>query len=602
MTLLASCNAVSKSFGADLLFNQLSIGFFSGERLGLVGPNGAGKSTLLKILMGLEDEDSGEVALRKDLRISYLAQSDHLLLDKSIEENLLESMPVGEDDEMERYQKVQRMVGKVGFSDATKKAELLSGGWRKRLAIACALLQEPELLLMDEPTNHLDLESILWLEKVLQRANFAIVLVSHDRYFLENCTTHILELNRQFPEGFYKAKGVYSEFLEAKDLFLQQQEKQESVLHNKLRREIEWLRRGPKARTTKAKYRIDDAEKLRQEHADVKKRNAENQKIEIQFGSSERKTRRLLVATKIAKTLGDQTLFENLDLILSPGTRLGILGKNGSGKSTLLHLLCRKLQPDKGTIKWADNLNIVFFDQKREELELDIPLRKALAPEGDSVVYQGKSRHVISWGKRFLFRADQMETPVANLSGGERARILIARLMLQPADILILDEPTNDLDIASLQVLEESLMEFPGAIVLVTHDRYLLDQVATQVLGLGGSKENFIYPDCSQWLAAQRDASKEKKKPTKEKEKNQKKKVTKLSYKDQRELEQIEKGLPEAEENVSNLEALLSKPEISNQPKEMQKACDSLHSAQEKVEKLYTRWEELETLKGELSS
>lgn len=319
-------------------------------------------------------------------------------------------------------------------------------------------------------------------------------MISHDRYFLENCTNRIVELGPQYPEGYIKIDGNYSEFLRRKQSFLEGQANHEAALANRMRRELEWLSRGPKARSTKAKYRKDDAQRLQEELQQVRQRNSQNKTVNIDFSGTERKTKKLLELKGIKKSLGNKILFEDVNLILSPGVRLGLLGRNGTGKSTLLHILQGNLEADSGQIKKAEAVKIVLFDQKREQLNLDHSLRKALSPAGDSVVYRGQSIHVNGWAKRFLFRPDQLETPIGKLSGGEQARILIARLMLQPADILLLDEPTNDLDIPSLEILEESLIDFPGSIVLVTHDRYLLDQVTNRILGLDG--EGGVYNFC----------------------------------------------------------------------------------------------------------
>jgi ATP-binding cassette subfamily F protein uup len=315
-------------------------------------------------------------------------------------------------------------------------------------------------------------------------------MISHDRRFLENTVRRVIELSAAYPNGTLQVNGNYSAFVEQRETFLEQQQEQEERLANKVRRENEWLSRGPKARGTKAKARKDAAYQLQDDLVEVKNRNRVG-KVDIAFDATERKTKKLLTAVGISKSFEGRQLFSNLDLTLSPGTRLGLLGRNGCGKSTLMQILAAAdrndgMKPDSGTVKVADKLRIVNFDQRRQQLDQQQTLRRALAPDGDSVLYQDRSIHVVSWAKRFLFRPDQLETPVARLSGGEQARILIAALMRQPADVLLLDEPTNDLDIPSLDVLEESLSEFPGALVLVTHDRFMLDRLCDQVLGFDG--------------------------------------------------------------------------------------------------------------------
>ncbi len=355
------------------------------------------------------------------------------------------------------------LLGKVGFADAEQAVDSLSGGWRKRLSIARELIRGPDLLLLDEPTNHLDLEGILWLEKLLANAPFSFLLVSHDRYFLENATNRIVELSSAYADGYLSTNGTYSDFLVKREEYLGAQAARQQSLAGQVRREIEWLHRGAKARTTKAKGRIQQAGQLMQDLSDLKTRNAQSGAAKIDFVASNRQTRKMLAAKNVSKSFGGRQLFSGLDLVLSPGTKLGLLGPNGSGKSTLIRLLAGQDSPDAGEIWRAEQLRIVLFDQSRRQLDKSQTLRDALSPTGETVSYRGSSMHVTAWAARFLFRKEQLDLPVGDLSGGEQARVLIAQLMLQPADLLILDEPTNDLDISSLEVLEESLSDFPGA-------------------------------------------------------------------------------------------------------------------------------------------
>ncbi len=601
MSRLLSCQSLSKSFGPHRLFSELSLGISEGERLGLIGPNGSGKSTLLKIFAGIESPDDGKIFQIKLTRLVYLPQKDSLDSHKSVEQNLLDSLSGDDIEDVERFNRVHRMISLAGFSDAGQNVAALSGGWRKRLAISCALIREPDVLLMDEPTNHLDLDGIFWLEKLLANATFAFAVVSHDRYFLENTTNRIIELSRQYPEGYLTVEGNYNEFLIKRETFLKNQERQEEILSNKVSREIEWLRRGPKARTTKAQYRIDEAQRLQDELSSVQTRNANNKRARLDFDGTGRKTKKLLQMHDLGKSIAGRRLFGNLNITLTPGARLGLLGANGSGKSTLLHILCGDTQPDEGYIETADGLRIFLFEQQREQLNPEDTLRRALAPTGDSVVYRDRSLHVVTWAKRFLFEGDQLEMPVGELSGGEQARILIARLMLRPADILLLDEPTNDLDIPMLEVLEESLQDFPGALILVTHDRYLMDRVATQVLALDGSGGAGLFADYRQWLISRKHLDlkcKPGKPDTSPKSKKPQKKAGKLSYKDQREFDKIEEKIIAAEENVALWEKKIKDPVIVKDPDQLQECWDMLRPAQELVEQLYLRWEELEKLRS----
>ncbi|HEX9188860.1 MAG TPA: ABC-F family ATP-binding cassette domain-containing protein, partial [Vicinamibacteria bacterium] len=440
---LLSCTAVSKAYGARSLFDDLSFGLLEGDQAGLVGPNGSGKSTLLKILAGLETPDRGSRSVRSGVRVGYVPQDPAFPPGRTVGDVVMAAL--AHVDEEDRPGRLAHALGRAGFADGRADADALSGGWKKRLAIARELAAAPDVLLMDEPTNHLDVDGILWLEGVLMERARACLVVSHDRYFLEHVATRVLELNPAYPQGLFESAGRYSEFLARRDEFLRGQAAYQESLANTVRREIEWLRRGAKARSTKAKGRIAEAGRLIEELADRRARGV-TAAASIDFASAPRRTRRLLVARGLATSRGGRPLVSDLDLVITPGTRVGLIGPNGSGKTTLLDVLAGALPPDAGEIERADGLRVVRFEQGRGGLDPARSLRRALAPEGDAVVWQGRSVHVASWAKRFLFRPEQLEVPVGRLSGGEQARIHIARLMREPTDLLILDEPTNDLD------------------------------------------------------------------------------------------------------------------------------------------------------------
>src|SRR5665213_3453470 len=494
---ILNAQGLTKAFGPTALFRDISFTVSDGDRIGLIGPNGAGKSTLLKVLAAEEDADAGDVAVRKRARIGYVKQESEFASGLTIRDVLEAALKRAHVSEGEREGRLRETCGRTGFPDVNAVAATLSGGWRKRLAIAEAVVSGPDVLLLDEPTNHLDLAGISWLEGLLNEAAFACVLVSHDRYFLENVATEIVELNRVYADGLLRLKGTYSKFLEGKEAYMEAQTKLQDALKNRVKIEVEWLRRGPKARATKAKARIDNAQDLIGQLRDVNQR-VQTATAGIDFSATERQTKRLVELDDVSITLGDRKIVEGLNFLITSGVRVGLVGPNGSGKTTLLRLLTGELEASAGVVKKAPLLKIVYFSQMRE-LDEDVTLRRALAPDSDSVVYQGRVVHVASYATKFLFTSEQLNQPVERLSGGERARVLIAKLMLEPADLLLLDEPTNDLDIATLEILEDSLLEYSGALVLVTHDRFMLDRVSTVVLGLDGRGHAERFADYTQW-------------------------------------------------------------------------------------------------------
>ena len=596
---IINAQAIAKAYGASPLFEDISFTVSEGDRIGLIGPNGSGKSTLLGILSGGIEPDSGVVAVRRHTRLSYVIQDSQFVAAETVRSIVMKALESSAVPEAERAGRLFETLGRAGFADFDAQAAALSGGWRKRLAIAEALVQQPDVLLLDEPTNHLDLEGIEWLEELLRAESFACVVVSHDRYFLENVATETVELSRAYPGGLLRVPGNYSTFLVQKEEFLRAQEKHQEALENRVRTEIEWLRRGPKARATKAKARIDNANKLISELADLNTRTR-TASAKIDFLATDRKTKRLVKLQHVSYEIGGRTLFADLDFIFTAGKRVGLVGPNGSGKTTLLRLLRGEIQPSGGEIRRADFLRVVYFDQNRI-LDPDVTLRRALAPDSDAVVYQDRVVHVASWAARFLFTGEQLNQPVGRLSGGERARVLIAQLMLQPADLLLLDEPTNDLDIPTLEILEESLLEYTGAMVLVTHDRYMLDRVSTMVLGLDGRGGAEAFADYLQWEEWQAESKQPGRaesdglpaaKPTKATESSAKKK---LSYLEARKFATIEQRLAEAEEMLQRKRAAAEDPSIASDAAKLLSAHAEMDEAQKAVDELYSRWAELES-------
>ncbi len=602
---IINAQGISKKYGVAPLFENISFTVSEGDRVALIGPNGSGKSTLLEILYGRVEPDTGEVATRKGARISCVAQISEFAPGETVRSVIESALKQAAVPDADRPSRLAECLGRSEFPDFEALTAELSGGWRKRLAITEALVQEPDILLLDEPTNHLDLSGIQWLETLLQNAPFACVVVSHDRYFLENVSTDVVELNRIYLDGLLRVKGNYSRFLELKEEYLHAQGKRQDALANRVHTEMEWLRRGPKARATKAKARINNAHELISELADLNARSRSSS-VKIDFSATDRQTKDLISLVGVSYAIGNRTLFEGVDFTVKAGMRVGLAGPNGSGKTTLLRLLRGDIEPTGGEIRRADRLRIVYFDQNRA-LDPEVTLRRALAPDSDSVIYQEQVIHVASWAARFLFSGEDLQQPVGRLSGGERARVLIAQLMLEPADVLLLDEPTNDLDIPTLEILEESLLEYRGALVLVTHDRYMLDRISTVVLGFDGRGGTERFANYLQWDAWQQ--SQQTKATTTAAADARRSRAAvdisqpavvrkKLSYMEAREFATIEENIAKAEQELQAKRAALEDPSILSDGPRLQSICAQLEEIEKNVDKLYARWAELERKQG----
>jgi len=597
MAVLLNCQSLDKTFGTKPLFKGITLTLETGERTGLIGPNGSGKSTLLKIMAGVETADAGIVNSSRQLHLAYIPQVETFDPDHTVSHIVCDALMETVHDAHERDLRAARLLTQVGFDPDGLEALFgtLSGGWKKRVAIARALAMQPNLLLLDEPTNHLDLDGVLWLEKLLRNAPFAFLLVSHDRYFLERVTNRVIELNACYPEGYFSSVGNYSEFLTHREEFLAGQMQAQKALESKVRREIEWLRKGPPARTTKSQARITEANRLIDDLANLSARNSTQSAFQADFSASGRQANKLAMFKKVSKSLGGKKLIEDFSLIFSPGMKLGLIGKNGCGKTTLIRLLTGELEPDSGTVERAENLQVVCFDQNREQLDPNWTLAYALCSSGDRVNYRNQVIHVAGWAKRFLFRPEQLQMPVRSLSGGEQSRILLARLMLKPADLLLLDEPTNDLDIATLEVLEESLQSFPGAVVIVTHDRYLLQRLESEILGFDGSGVVRPFNDYQQWENAYGEQKKSEVRATQSNSNRSEAKSTKrLSYKEQQELDAMEASIQKAEALAADLQAKVDDPANGTDHVKLQEYFKALGESHTAIEKLYTRWQELE--------
>jgi ATP-binding cassette subfamily F protein uup len=653
--ILLGVNALKATFGVRPLFDNVSFTIAEGDRIGLIGPNGAGKSTLLRILAGELGPDGGEVSRRRGLRIGRLAQVPRFTEGATVLDTLREGARAGSggetggspgspgasaaggggghgDEEWEVEARIETLLAKLELSGRgagsvgpdTRIAEL-SGGWKKRAALARELARAPELLLLDEPTNHLDSESIEWLEKFLASARMATLTITHDRVFLQRTTNRILELDRRNPDGLLAVDGNYQAYVRVKSETMHAQERREIVLRNSLRRESEWLSRGPAARSTKQQARIARAGELASTVAELGTRN-EQRTASLDFQTAERRPRKLVEALQISKRYGARTVFEGVDVRLTPGTRIGLLGPNGCGKSTLIRVLLGHEPPTTGTVKRADGLEVAYFEQSRDTLDPDSTPSHTLCPDGDFVLFRGARIHVRGYLERFLFSHEQADMPVGKLSGGEQSRLLLAQLMLQPAQLLVLDEPTNDLDLATLGVLEETLNEFEGAVLLVSHDRYFLDQVATTLLAFDtDTAEAVVQPtttaeapprpgrvvpfaNLSQWEAWRAERQKAQKSaarrdggapaasgeavpaggaaPAARRKR--------LAFKEQRELEGMEATIAGAESALQAASAESLDPRHASDAPRLLELLAAVERKQAEVDRMYARWAELE--------
>jgi ATP-binding cassette subfamily F protein uup len=611
VAILLTARNLSHAFSQRPLFDAISFTVSDAERIGLIGPNGAGKSTLLRILAGQITPEHGEVVRRGGTRIGYLAQTPSFGAQDSVRAAVQCGLRAAGDTralDWEEEARVDAMLSKLQLTGPEVQPEALvrtlSGGWQKRVALARELLIEPDLLLLDEPTNHLDVESILWLERLLMSAPYATITVTHDRMFLQRVSRRILELDRRNAGGLLSVDGDYAKYVELKADAMAAQEQREQALRNTLRRETEWLRRGPSARTTKQEARIERAADLAQEVAALGQRNR-TRKAEIELDARGRKTRKLIEATAITKSYGDRRVFGPFDLTIGPGTRLALLGPNGCGKSTLLRVLIGTEPASQGSVMRAHELVIQTFEQNRESLDPNKTLADSVVDGGDVVDFRGSRLHRYGYLERFLFRPEQMQMRVGYLSGGEQSRLLIARLMLKPADVFVLDEPTNDLDFETLNVLQEALSEFAGAVLLVSHDRYFVDQVATQILAFhtAPAERGRISPfaDLHQWQAwhpTQLDNARGREPAAADKSGvgGQAAKKKKLSYKEQRDWETLEARILAAEAELAALETDARRPEVVSDPTRALGLHAALHAKQTEIETMYARWAELEAL------
>ncbi len=617
---LLTVENLSKSYNEKTLFNQISFSIVDNDRIGIIGVNGTGKSTLLKIIAGLEDSDTGIITKSKGYTISYLAQQpefieNHTVLEqifhgntpliqllKEYEEIMLklEQDPYDEKAQQDLYPIQQRMdmmnaweansnakavLTKLGIHDFSRRVGELSGGQKKRIALAQSLIETPDLLILDEPTNHLDYETISWLEDYLSKYNGALLLVTHDRYFLDRVTNRIVEIDNG---NLYTYTGNYGAFLEAKAMRIEQEQSTELKRQNLYRRELAWIRRGAKARTTKQKARIKRFE-------DIEKAPSINvsDRVDVSLGAS-RLGKKVFEINEVSKSYENLKLIHDFTFIIKPHDRIGIVGKNGSGKSTLLNLLAGHIVPDHGDIEVGQTVKIGYYTQENNDMDLNKRMIEYIKETAEAIhTTDGKLISAAQMLERFLFPMNTHGTPIRKLSGGERRRLYLLKILMDEPNVLLMDEPTNDLDTHTLTVLEDYLEDFPGVVVTVSHDRYFLDKVADQLLifeGSGRISEQFgSYSEYLETILSiqKEDDVKEAPKAYKQQEKPK----TKLSYKEQKEWEEIEGKISSQEEKCNLLQN-----EIDGAGSDYQLAArltEELEMENKKLDQLIERWTEL---------
>ncbi|MBI1382908.1 MAG: ATP-binding cassette domain-containing protein [Planctomycetaceae bacterium] len=585
---------VTAGFGGPLLLDGVHLALERGERVGLLGRNGAGKSTLLRVVLGQLVPDEGRVVRAKGVRVAGLEQD----VPKDIVGTVSDLVRGGRDPEAAPWEvdaAAQREIDRWGL-DPAAEAQTLSAGMKRRALLARALVAAPDVLVLDEPTNHLELEAITRLEELLLQFSGALLFVTHDRAFLRRVCTRILDLDRG---RLASHQTDYDTYVERKEAELAAEAKQRAEFDKKLAQEEVWIRRGVEARRTRNMGRVRTLIALRQERSMRRERLTT---VAARVQEAERSGRLVVRATGLSHAFGAVTIARNLDLDVWRGDRIGILGPNGAGKSTLLSLLLGERAPDKGEVRLGANVVLGRFDQLHDDLDPAKTIQENVAGPGDTVFVNGRARHVISYLEDFLFSPEQSRRPVARLSGGERSRVALAKLLARPVNLLVLDEPTNDLDLETLEILENVLAEFEGTLLVVSHDREFLDHVVTGVLvceGPGVWKE--YVGGYSDWLAKrpapapkaaeQRASAPAKTPPPKPKP------AKGLSFTQAHELERLPARIEALEAEHAVLSAALSAPELYRRPAvEQAAAAAALEAKGRELEAAMARWEELETL------
>lgn len=629
---LLSAEGITKSYSEKKLFNNISLGINDGDKIGVIGINGTGKSTLLKVIAGVEELDDGRIIRSNGLQIEYLSQNPAFEEDSTVIQQVFKgNSPVmkllreyeealNNNSSPERIMKLTQQIdllngwtleseaksilSKLGILDFTEKVGTLSGGQRKRIALAAALIQPSNLLILDEPTNHLDNDTIDWLEQYLNKRKGALLMVTHDRYFLDRVVNVIIELDRG---NLYSYKGNYTEFLEKKSERMEREEASEAKRQNLLRKELAWIRRGAKARTTKQKARIDRFEKLSSQEVDIVE-----DKIDISVGSS-RLGKKVIEINNISKAYGNRTLIKNFDYTVLRDDRIGIVGPNGMGKSTLINIIAGKLEGDGGYVDLGETVKIGLYSQETNFLKEDMRVIEYIRETAEYLTTaEGEKITASQMLERFLFPPESQWTPIEKLSGGEKRRLYLLKVLMEAPNVLLLDEPTNDLDIETLTILEDYIDNFQGAVIAVSHDRYFLDRIAEKIFAFkeGGEIVQYSGNYSDYRLKSQEEKviqlDGEKSKATVDKNKaavdkiEEKKKPLRFSYMEQRDYEQIDGIIGELEEKLNEIEEKINsttadytllqdlleeKEEVENKLEEKMERWIYLNDIAEKIEK-----------------
>ncbi len=611
-------------YGDQVVLDNASLTIHEGDRIGLLGKNGAGKSTFLKIISGIMQPDSGLVTTKKDLKIAFLSQEFTLDNSKDVYCNILdgasdlialideyESLPhdsnrrhIIEDVILHRggwdlERNINILIKSVHAPEPERLVATLSGGEKRRTALCRALISQPDLLILDEPTNHLDTEAIEWIENFLANYSGTCIFVTHDRYFLDRIANRIAELS----EGtFFIHQGNYTDYLISKTERQATRESEERRRQNFLRRELDWVMRGPKARRTKAKSRLDQYNEVATQKAPEKEVD-----VELIIPPADRLGQKVLDLASVSMHYDGKPLFEALNLTFLPGQKTGVVGKNGIGKTTLLKIILGEVMPTRGKVEMGENTKLNYVDQGRLLLDDEDTVIKAIG-EGNETVQFGKDKiPVWTYLRRFLFTDDRINTKVGKLSGGERSRLTLAKILKAGGNFLMLDEPTNDLDLPTLRILEEALLAFEGCVVVVSHDRYFLNRVCDRIIAFEGEGKLYVSEGNYDYYLEKRSESLREMNAKEAKEKKADTRVKpapkKLSFKEAKELEGMETAILEAEAGVSAIEALFASSDFFITHAAQTKELTAKHeAARDRVKELYDRWEELEQKKKELES